>query len=179
MQLSTTTASTTMINASRICSCGAGFSLCMLASAALLTACGAKPVAASDVDLRLTSGTAALVLTVENRSVESLDLPADLVNGPRSVARSVFLEVRDQRGTDLKRCAIVEIEPERMRDVRVLPGEKKVFDIPLQTLAATYCAQTMKVAAVYGSLAHDDRLLPIAVSNEIDVQLRAKGDGGN
>lgn len=168
---STTTVRTTMNNISAARYRSVGFFGGALA-AFMFTACSAKPAAADDVKLKLAHSSDALTLTVKNDSEEPLSLPADLVNGPRSVTHSVFLEVRNRGGKSLKRCAIIEVEPERMRSVQISKGDEGIFTIPLNTLAATYCASKLSVRAVYGSLTNDDQTVPITSSRQVDVEIK-------
>lgn len=138
--------------------------------AAFIAACAIQPATAADVDLVLRAGSGDLVqLLITNQSKTMLSLPADIVNGPRDTSGSVFLIVQDEKGRMLKRCAIVELEPGRMRDVLIAQKTSEVLTIPVSTLKATYCVQKLRVQAVFGSLSMDDRVIPSEKSNVITV----------
>lgn len=114
-------------------------------------------------------GPQAMELVVRNERQEPMRLPADIVNGPRATKDSVFLVVQDFNGVAIDRCAIVEIEPEKMHDVVIPPGESVAFAVPLRTLEATYCRPGL-VHAAYGSLTADDHVIAKATSNVVRVE---------
>jgi hypothetical protein len=136
----------------------------------ILAACARSSKGAEDVQLLLRSRDSSHVeLVVTNRTDTPLALPADIVNGPRDATRAVFLVARNRQGDLIKRCAVVEVEPDQMRDVTVHPGETVVLTLAVATVVATYCAQQVSLQAEFGGLAQDDRVSARAASNVLDV----------
>jgi len=132
--------------------------------------CSADSLLNQPVEMMIRAEGEAVILKVQNNTGLPLELPADLVNGPRSTERSIFLVVKDLDGHLLKRCAIVEVEPERMRNFVVQNDQSRNFDIPLHVLASTYCASAFEVVAVYGVLMGDDKVKEISSSNNLVVR---------
>lgn len=168
--MTTTIAVTTMTSyrdhrANLVLGVGASFLL-------MFTACAGSSTAGADVALLLrVKDEKHIELVVTNETDAMLKLPADMVNGPRGTGRSVFLVVRDKSGHQVKRCAIVEVEPERMRDVAVKPSQTAVMTVALSTLMATYCEPKLRLYAAFGSLSRDDQVIANSRSNVLDITI--------